>query len=777
MANLVHGHSLKKTPCNNCRQRKRRCSYGNPCERCSNLGVECVYTIMPSPKDLEYMQELEYLKQIELLESQISIMEKEMTTLKLAQDNPISLYNKETAIETDYPSPISLNTYDFAIKTYKYYTDRHDQLEHEHTRQITSPKSDIDNDNSPTVYHKDRKQSFIIAKSNQLEASVTKGEDQTKPWQLTVKNGRLVIDTFVNSYSDLMHSLNNILLIQKNAGCPNPDPYFSPTTSNTITTILSIFMWRKYGKSRFKSITKYKPMFIQHDEGRHMVPFVSIDGLVKLVFQLIHVYVNCNHIIHFAIHVRSFVQLFMSDQQHILRSPAVMAICCFICQQPCKHTVQHIPVSATADYALYFFEQARELLEDRFDEASIEIFTAYNFMAVYKLKAKSYEDASKYLSLAEQIYHLLLPQYESTMKKRDAPPEAKLFARLYRSITHTRHMLDLNFEPNTNTYRKDHHKIIITLNRYDLLHIYPTNNDSERELRFIDVKNRIIKLHNNVQEAAKSSVGHDLPSLVGNFTHQVEMASRYWYQHEIPREYRLSLPLFEDVNDFDFFTALELECPDPSPYAIWTTGSVYYEYLIAAKSFFPKERSTVNLKTEELLSRFNMMEKDLPCDLSTYRLESELWMKLLLKIKHIKEHHLNEYMQGYEGSEQDYFRELISALNPSSMRFDTPSIRVAIISALNLVRLVQFAATRDYSCLLDVRWVMNAWEILLRSSRFDRELSMDKTITPDRIKANMLLCIGYLKGLTKFNQNTSAQSIIDMMEEQFQALFQDTKLY
>ncbi|ORE14958.1 hypothetical protein BCV71DRAFT_163295, partial [Rhizopus microsporus] len=154
--------------------------------RCSNLGVECVYTIMPSPKDLEYMQELEYLKQIELLESQISIMEKEMTTLKLAQDNPISLYNKETAIETDYPSPISLNTYDFAIKTYKYYTDRHDQLEHEHTRQITSP-------------------------NNQLEASVTKGEDQTKPWQLTVKNGRLVIDTFVNSYSDLMHSLNNIL--------------------------------------------------------------------------------------------------------------------------------------------------------------------------------------------------------------------------------------------------------------------------------------------------------------------------------------------------------------------------------------------------------------------------------------------------------------------------------------------------------------------------------------------------------------------------------------
>ncbi|KAG1199542.1 hypothetical protein G6F35_012499 [Rhizopus arrhizus] len=172
--------SIKKTPCNSCRQRKRKCSYGNPCERCIKLGTQCVYTILPSPKDLEYLQEIEYIEQIELLENQMVTIESEMNTLKLAQNKDFSDSSAETTVGTDYPSPVSLYSQDYKIP-----------------KDEETNKPNDKNTDQKSQYQK-ASQSFMIAKYNQMEASITK-QEETKPWQLTLKNGHLIIDTYPKS--------------------------------------------------------------------------------------------------------------------------------------------------------------------------------------------------------------------------------------------------------------------------------------------------------------------------------------------------------------------------------------------------------------------------------------------------------------------------------------------------------------------------------------------------------------------------------------------------
>ncbi|KAG1445641.1 hypothetical protein G6F55_011871 [Rhizopus delemar] len=751
MADLLTNISIKKTPCNSCRQRKRKCSYGNPCERCIKLGTQCVYTILPSPKDLEYLQEIEYIEQIELLENQMVTIESEMNTLKLAQNKNFSHHSAETTVETDYPSPVSLYSQDYRIP-----------------KDEETNKQNDKNTDQKSQYQK-ASQSFMIAKYNQMEASITK-QEETKPWQLTLKNGHLIIDTYVNSYSELMSSLRNMLATQKQAEYPLLSPHISLHTKTAITDTLSIVMWRKYGKSRLKAMIKNKT-FLLLNETSEEVKVVPVDTLNTLTLQLIHAYIQCIHTVRFSIHVRSFIKLFMSDQQSILNSPAVMALCSDICQRPCKHISKILPANTASDYALYYFEQSRNLISDRFDEMDIEVLTTYVFMASYKVKAKKYDESLKYLSMAETIYNALLPSYESAMKKKDGPPEAKLLNRLYRNICHTRHILELNDILNQ---KSDKQKMIRKLlsfpNNPDHSFVQPTDDDSELELKHIHLKNLIYKLHDHIKHAAKMAIGPDLPAFVGAFTHHIEMAMHHWYKHELSTEFKLSLPLFEDISDLEFFTILELECGHSSPFGFLTTLTVYNEYIIASKSFFPKSPKEMLIDADKLLEHFYKIENELP-DICDAKHENGLfWTKLLTKMKHIKSYHIKDFMETYEGTEDEYFRELIIAMNPSAIRISMPYIQKAIIASLNTVRLIQFLHTHDYSCLIDMRWVMNAWHTLLRTIRFEHELYDCSTITLNRIKANMLLCIGFMNDLANLSQNHSAHDVVTSMKEQLQSL-------
>ncbi|KAI9276106.1 hypothetical protein BY458DRAFT_506383 [Sporodiniella umbellata] len=726
-------------------------------QRCSKLAIDCVYTVLPSPKDLEYLQEIEYIEQIKHMEETMMSMEKEMSALKLAQQHSPPTPDLE---QLDYyPSPVSFGSADF--KPGSLYDSKMGSmydLDHTHDWPV-----------SEETNQKNKKRKFTVAKHNQIEATITEQDDPKKPWQLTLKNGGLIIDTHVNSYSDLLHNLSNMLTAQKQAEYALfyglPEAYVTHSISNT----LALFMWKKYGKSRFKSMVRMKPMFMRKLEAKQPVMVLSLDDMAAFTYRLVSAYIGCYHTLHFAIHSRAFIELFMSNAQNALRSPVVMALCSDICQKPCKHILDVISIDSAADYGLYYFEQARDLVSDRFDEVSLEILATYIFMTSYKFRSGDSQNTQKYLGMAEHMYGLLLPSYENTMNKGTASSEAKLFGRLTRLLSHIKYIQEMQTIVQNRTDKRQMIRKAMTFpNHSDHSLIYHTD-ESPKETRHVLLKNAIFHLRNSVKDAAQTAVGSDFDSYVGTFTHQIEMAIRYWYSHGLPKEYRLSLPLFEDIDDLDYFTVLERECPYDRPFGVLATVTAYTEFLVASQSFFPKGEEELGLKTEELLKMYYQHERDLP-DIWNARKDLPRTTRLITKMKHIRSYHLKEMMASYDGDAEEYFRELVGAINPNTIQLDAPYLQAAIVAALNSVRLTQYLTHHEYSCFIEVPWIIHAWEILRRAAKLGHRLPSQTKVTLDRIKANMILCTGFLETIAASTHNDSAHKYVAIMREEFEAL-------
>ncbi|GAN07205.1 hypothetical protein MAM1_0152c06698 [Mucor ambiguus] len=808
----------KKAPCNGCRERKRKCTYEQPCERCVKNGTECIYTVMPSPKDMEYMQELEYMNQIDAIQHQITCMENEIGILKLAKDNEgRQATDRQPKLESpsasnlhDYPSPVSLGKPAPAF---------HDDHVHRHRHKdksgplffqdpfidyqgIPPPSTVLQHSPSPLITNEDpyveqfykqkrgrKKHHHRLLKSNNIQVELSSQEkNESKPWALTVTNGNMCIETFITSHAQLMSCLGSMVstAIYQEKTAQLPFPFnIEPTTQTTaMNKVLGILIWRKYGKSRFKSMTNHTPVLMHSVAPQQVSRVIPVEGLITITMRLVFTYCQCQQLQHFSLYVPEFVRLFMTDD--LLKSPAVMALCSNLAQQCCRHIVDILPLEATRDYGLYYFEQARRLIEDRFDEVSLETLVTYAFMSMYKLKTKDDAEADRYLSMAERIYAMLLPIHEYKPASNQEPSgESMLFSRIFRCMHHCRSVLELH-EAMSCMFKirgMGPHKLFKLLDSQDhvKIHIFP--GDSPREVQFIKMRQYLCTLTQVIKDGARCAAASDFPSYIGVLGHHIEMAMRNWYRNVLPEDYQLSLPLFDDrISDLDFFTALEIECRE-TPIPLLTTLALYNEYLIMAKSYVPKTPAEAKLDTEELIKRFKEMQYSTKHDIkgrqdpssaanNKHQDRAHFWLKVLEKVKYFKQFHQQQFAdQELELSDEDYLTEFIKALNLSKINFDMPLIHTSVKSALNTVRIVQFLVSHDCACFLDLRWIMNAWDILLRAARFRYQQPDDDAVTLDRIRANLLLCLSIVKDQLDFNNRDPQGEFMDEMNQQFEELF------
>lgn len=723
---------------------------------------------MTSPADIEYLQELEYIKQIESMQQEISTMENEMRTLKLAPKETAAVKSKTSTTEDsktyhDYPSPVSIDIPDHvkSPRYYHHYHHHHLSTNHEH------PDHWLD---KASCQHESER---TIAKRKSIKATVSKPKE-SEPWTLTVKNGNMSIETHIKSYDDLMGHFKGMvstcLYQESTSSLPFPMSHEIFAAKSSIEKAFCIFIWRKYGKSRFKSLTKYTPVLLHYDPVDPLVKIEPAENIVHITMRLVFTYVQCFHLKALYLHVPSFVKLFMADEQRVMKSPGVMALCGLICHQPCRHLLDIIPLDSLNDYGNYYFELARELVADQFDEANLDTMMTYTFMSVFKIKTSKDEEAERYLSMAERIYNILLPQYKF---KDGEPPsdESILFARLYRCLTHARSVIHLHTLMNrmfrTRSSGPKIFHLLETLNDTDV-HIYTAADDSLREIQFIKMKRYLYKLRESIKEGGRYISAQDLPSYVGEFSHQVEMAMRHWYRNILPPDFQLNLPLFQDdSSDIEFFTNLELECGD-SPIPLLLRLSLYNEYLIVSKSYLPKDPDHDSLSTDELLEMYKSMRHSPPGTKPSVQNTSHHWLKIVDKIKHFRKFHDNNSTE----MDDDYVKKMIQAIDPSKLNFSLlQSAHISIRISLNTVRMVQFLLSRDYACFLDLRWIMNAWEILLRAARFKYQQPGDGGVTLDKIRANLILCLNIIRDQLKLSRRDSSGSLVDVLEQEFNSLF------
>jgi hypothetical protein len=194
-----------------------------------------------------------------------------------------------------------------------------------------------------------------------------------------------------------------------------------------------------------------------------------------------------------------------------------------------------------------------------------------------------------------------------------------------------------------------------------------------------------------------------------------------------------------------------------------------------AKSYIPKAPSDGYLDNEKLLHIFKNTHHNIPMSkeqAEKIKDKRHHWMKVITRMRYLKQmEHPSFTEEELAETDEEYFTRFIMALNPTKINFEMPLIHPSVRTAFNMVRIIQFLITRDYSCYLDLRWVLNAWDVLLRAAKFKYQQPGDKEITLDRVRANLILCLNIIRDQTKFSRRDTSGTLIEDLEREFSKLF------
>ncbi|KAI8881793.1 hypothetical protein K501DRAFT_329641 [Backusella circina FSU 941] len=738
---------LKKTPCDECRTTKRRCSHERPCSRCIKKKIECKYNIVVSPVDEEYMKELEYIDQIECLETQICLMENELNVLKLTQDKTAfpSVRLEEIEAPTHYPSPVLTDSSD--------------------APHVASWLA-FEQDSECEEQEWERKNNKLIAESGEFKIYVTPDkhkENKKKSCILTVHKGKLSIHTSIASHTDLLNTLYDILYSVESEQHRKSSFTYSPSYFYE-TGGLSSLMWRGYGKQWIKGVAKPVPL---KKEIEHLALTKHTFPSDMTTLQLIYAYVNCLHLTQFYIHVPYFMTHFIQPSCNILRSPAVMALCSAICLQACHHISAIIPSHSSTLYALYYFEQARELVCDRFDEVSLEIMVTYTFMAFYQLKLNKDQEALKYIEMAKRMYTSLEPVYHNNGHSQ----ESVLFYRVNRCIRYVYNTAMIHSMVKQGGFNKygDQRDFSDMVKGNDMTTVTLSDQDTAQEkdaILLVQLKTQLQQSFYSIMISKPST--EDLTSCIGEFSHQIEMALRHWYRNSLPRHFQLPVPLFEfNPSDYEFNLMLEYECSSKtiSPKLLCVIY-LYYTYLLMSRCYLPKYPNEFHPPPEEVQEYLKILEMERKANNpSSPARTSKRWEKFLYRKAHGKEYQLQ--VEGLDKDDLKYIENLFMSVKQEEWNFSLPLAHISVIAALQLVRLIHYLVTRGNACYMDYKWLVNACEILVRASRFKYNIP-ELGITLGRIRTSIALSVKMIRDYAVYEKVENMDDVLQHLEEEFE---------
>lgn len=710
--------------------------------RCHKFNLCCVYTSTRSPRDEEYIElarRAALVSQVETLNNQIKDMEtlmKDMGTNSRAVD---------FAASPAHSIPSLMDDSDKSVSSY----------EDNSIACLASIPSNIEiNDIDKLMPSKPSKRIKVIAASgNGTRAYITADQDENQvqavPWTLTFEKGNMCINTNVKSHTDLLNNLYQMM------GTVELMPQVPPSISlavrqNSLIGILNTLIRKKYGKTHCKNVARSVRIFVTPDLSTvsTMAVAQSPDSIQTTTMKLLRAYLRCQHVQQLAIHVRTFIRLYV-DENAIEDSPAAMALCAAICTLRCKHVADCLPSISLVEYGKFYFERARDLLSDLFDQFDLETLTSYTFMTIYKLTVSHTEEAMLYADMAERITLVLAPHYDAVLKQKLEgidnyslllrKGEAVHFSRLRNHLhrAQTFEQISRAGNPTMTPTAKDS----LLLNKQDLpfctlLHMGEgkweiAEDDSVQEKWFAEMNGYILRLQRAEHEASRAAQSCDLHHLVGLIGHQVEMATRHWYYKVLPPEFRLSLPLYDsNIPCKEYYTTLERECSH-SAIPVLTTLALYEEWIVLSQCYLPKK---------------------IPAPSTDWRLLNEVWRggstvdttdpKWVRRVAKLMD--LRKAID-FEGTDQEYLIAINSMLGPTETAVDTVTITLALHSAFNTIRLVKFLRSRDADCYFDIRILINAWQYLLTISKLQSVMPAEILAFIPRIHKNLTTCMAIVQ--------------------------------
>ncbi|ORZ01167.1 hypothetical protein BCR43DRAFT_486480 [Syncephalastrum racemosum] len=741
----------KRVPCNECREHKRRCSGESPCERCQKFNVPCVYTVKTSPRDEEYLHEIGLRQEVEELQAQLKFMENEVQAMRLgAMQQYPSPPTDSSRSEFSSSQSVSSHSFSFSPMVETAFLDDGTTSS---GGESTATSDDAPNDKQLT------KRRRLIAQCEQGGyAAVTYADEKQGGWQLKVKNNRLCIQTHIRTHAELLDNLQKIVsTLEFESKIPL---FFNQCTDeDPMSVILRTIMWKKYGKSRYKSMAKMILLIDHQPDTESKKPEFVVDE-ATITLQLLKSYLDCQNMWQISFHRHTFWKLYVENGNPNF-SPAVMAICAYICVSPCRHIASLLPSDQLVDYGRYYFERAHDLLSDRFDEASLEVLIGYAYIGSYKLKVSQLDDTDRYYNMAERMLAILKQQYARADDFVGDPfylGKAACISRLSQFVARGRvfsHLAraDLAHNGDPQARKEGYHAM------HNLVHgperdLVPVEGDSYEEIRYIQAYLAMHQLRHEAHKVVERFHSNDMSTFIGTFIHQLEMVVRNWYM-ALPEDFRLPLPLFDETVPDAIFCEKARIASETSMIPFITTLRVYSEYLILSKSYIPKTHV-------EEGGVFGTAEFGARC-----------------RAAHYKDHHKQKVLAlrpllDFDGTDED----LLNLVQESFFKV-TEELRVALITYATkasciTLRLLQFARTLKDSqvCISNMRTELDGFDVAMRCYRIKRAFGLDSKHTREQYGQ---ILSGYLEIAREFMTWVPHNSIlceqVRSMETNFQKYF------
>lgn len=696
---------------------------------------------MNTPRDQEYLaltRNLEAQGVLQGLEEQILDMEKEINQLQNQRNGckPSNIHS--------YPSPISENDA----------RDEQHNCVHAHlqeTMQITQLIRN-DNDDPPRkVQHlMDETLDGIGAQLYQIEDDAYSKENQ---WALTITKKGLRIQTNIKSMNDLIEQIK-IMNFQL-GNVEKPSLYSHLVSEQTISPTLMI----KFGERAWTKILKGNKKALQRcvefmkDQALpdvNRIHMAQADVSTAMTAQLLQIYFSCQHLKHMAIHRKTFLNLYF--QPNNVKAP-VYALCAAIVTMRCKHVLQVVPYESQLIYGEYYFNMARQLYSEQFDEISLETYCTLVFMTMYKATLLRPHEGDNYLNLAKRMGEELLPQYsQPAALPPDSKPgdyvglrsftlsgEAEMFKRLMRTCKQLNFRLFLLKQPAHSEGKSPHYDAPGGQNlmshrmkgepfeRYahhqgvhprSLLLSYCPD-ETGIELRYIQ-QSKYLALH---RETIHTAMGSVLPRLYDPLSTTFLIATitsfenniKNWYYQTLPQEMRIALPLFDDtVSDITLVEAVSFDrIRDSVPLTLLIT--FYAEYIVVMKRLLPR----IPQYDDSHLS-FGVLSQE--TDEERQKHTEFRRKKRRQKFRHL----INEFnLSMTEEQLHEFYHQQFDLPQNFQIEAQDKCTRAANLT----VRLLEQLTNSSFSCHFELHNLMCTWDMHLRNSR----LGHSKIDQPDGI--------------------------------------------
>ncbi|KAG1473904.1 hypothetical protein G6F56_000680 [Rhizopus delemar] len=217
-------------------------------------------------------------------------------------------------------------------------------------------------------------------------------------WQLTVNNnGTISILTDIQTHAGL---LKNIEFLSNKT--------FSIVKQEVLNSCNAYVRRYNYEKTLRKDAFRATLKCVEYNESESsLIKTTALDesSADMLIPKLLHVYFSCQFLVLVPFHKKTFLEIFVMNRME--PSPVVYALCATLLTNRCRHTLKIVPYERNAALSRLYFEKARDLVANKFDEFSLETMMTYIYLASYKTNTLYPREAVTYLELALRIRRIL----------------------------------------------------------------------------------------------------------------------------------------------------------------------------------------------------------------------------------------------------------------------------------------------------------------------------------------------------------------------------------